>query len=641
MFLDGTGLETARAHPHRRRRRAVPPRAAQCLPAARLRRLSRGFPRGGGGRDARCGPALCRGGPADARRVRPGRGARSARAGATGAGGRAHRLRDDRDRGRGHPARRHQLSEQASRRGRDRGGAAREAAAADERRAIARPAGVGVPEPHPRRLQRQHLRGCAAFEDASAHAAAEAAEASAQGVESRRRLGGYALDCTRHERVWAGVVRKRGHASWQDPARRVIPRPLMIQVQDVTKAFAGKKLFESVSTTFPPGRRYGLTGPNGAGKSTFMQILAGGMGPGHGGVSRPQRLSLPRLMKEMAGGNKVRVLLAQALFGKPTALLLDEPTNSLDLDSIHWLEDFLLQYEGTLVVISHDRYFLNAICTHIADIDYETIITYGGNYDEMVRAKGQVRSRIEAENADKMKKRAQLQEFVARFSAGTRASQVQSRIKQLEKLSVTDLKKSNIARPFIKLEQKRPSGKQTLTIEGLTKGFDRPLFTDFSALITKGERVAVVGRNGVGKTTLLRSLIGELEPDAGKVTWGHEAQIGYMPQDVKPIIPVNTTCFDYLHDIDPSAGNEEIRGLLGRMLFRGDEGMKPTKALSGGEAVRLLFCKLMLGKPNVLVLDEPTNHLDLESISALGDGLSSYPGTVIFVAHDRDLIDTV
>src|SRR3989442_9708894 len=246
-----------------------------------------------------------------------------------------------------------------------------------------------------------------------------------------------------------------------------------------------------------------------------------------------------RLMREVTGGNKVRVLLAQALFGKPTPLLLDEPTNSLDLDSIHWLEDFLLQYEGTLVVISHDRHFLNAICTHIADIDYETIITYGGNYDEMVRAKGQVRSRIQAENADKMKKRAQLQEVVARLSARTRASQVQSRIKQLEKLSVTDLKRSNIARPFIKFEQKRPSGKQTLTIEGLTKGFvpGKPLFKNFSGLITKGEKVAVVGRNGVGKTTFVRTLIGELEPEAGKVTWGHEAQIRYMPQGVKPIIP--------------------------------------------------------------------------------------------------------
>src|SRR3954467_13620675 len=475
----------------------------------------------------------------------------------------------------------------------------------------------------------------------------------------------------------------------------------MIQVQEVTKAFAGKKLFESVSTTFPPGRRYGLTGPNGAGKTTFMKILAGDLDPDTGLVSRPKRFSVlkqdqygfedkkvldtvlmgnvalwaamqekerllaksdlsdedgarlgelegtiaeedgysaeaqaatlleglgvydddhHRLMKEITGGNKVRVLLAQALFGKPTALLLDEPTNSLDLDSIHWLEDFLLAFEGTLIVISHDRHFLNAISTHIADIDYETIITYVGAYDDMVRAKAQVRSRIESENADKMKKREQLQEFVARFSAGTRASQVQSRIKQLEKLSLSDVKKSNIARPFIKFEQKRPSGKQTLTIEGLTKGFEKgkPLFKDFSALVTKGEKVAIVGRNGVGKTTFLRTVLGELEPDKGKGIWGHEGEIGDMPQDGRPIIPTNTTCFDYRHDIDPSAGNEQIRGLLGRMLVRGDEGMKPTKALSGGEAVRLLFCKLMLVQPNVLVLDEPTSHLDLESISALG-----------------------
>ena len=496
---------------------------------------------------------------------------------------------------------------------------------------------------------------------------------------------------------------------------------MTIQVQNVTKAYAGKKLFEEVATAFPAGRRYGLTGPNGAGKTTFMRILSGEIEPDTGAISRPRRTSVlkqdqfayedkrvldvvlmgnqplweamqekekllgkadlsdaegarlgelegviaeedgysaeseaatllhglgifeedhARPMREMAGGDKVRVLLAQALFGRPQALLLDEPTNSLDIDSIHWLEEFLTRYEGVLIVISHDRHFLNSICTHIADIDYETIIGYVGNYDEMVRQKGQVRSRIESENADKMKKRAQLQEFVARFSAGTRASQVQSRIKQMDKLSLADVKKSNIARPFIKFEQKRPSGKQTLTIDGLSKRFDKPLFQGFSALVTKGEKVAIVGRNGVGKTTLLRTVLGELAPDSGKATWGHEAQIGYMPQDVRPLIPTNTTCFDWLHEIDPNAGNEEIRGLLGRMLFRGDEGMKPTKALSGGEAVRLLFCKLMLVKPNVLVLDEPTNHLDLESISALADGLQGYPGTVLFVAHDRDLIST-
>jgi len=497
----------------------------------------------------------------------------------------------------------------------------------------------------------------------------------------------------------------------------------MIQVTNVTKAYAGKKLFEEVNTSFTPGKRYGLSGPNGAGKSTFMKILSGDLEPDTGTVARPRKLSVlkqdqygfedkriidtvimgnhalwramqekdallaktdltdedgarlgelegviaeedgysaeseaatlldglgmlekdhDKLMKEVTGGDKVRALLAQALFGKPTALLLDEPTNSLDLDSIHWLEAFLEQYDGTLIVISHDRHFLNSICTHIADIDYETIFTYPGNYDDMVRQKASVRSRIEGENADKMKKREQLQDFIARFSAGTRASQVQSRKKQLEKLSLSDVKRSNIARPFIKFEQKRPSGKQTLSVEGLTKGFakGKTLFSDFRALITKGERVAIVGKNGVGKTTLVRTILGELQPDSGKAVWGHEAQIGYMPQDVKPTIPTDTTCFDYLHDIDPAAGNEELRGLLGRMLFKGDEGMKPTKALSGGEAVRLLFCKLMLTKPNILVLDEPTNHLDLEAISALGEGLATFPGTVLFVAHDRDLISS-
>src|SRR3989454_887822 len=412
----------------------------------------------------------------------------------------------------------------------------------------------------------------------------------------------------------------------------------MIQVQDVTKAFAGKKLFESVSTTFPPGRRYGLTGPNGAGKTTFMKILAGDLEPDAGVISRPKRFSV---LKQDQYAFEDRKVLDVVLMGNAALWEAMQEKERLLAKPDLTDEDGARLGELEGVIAEEDGYSAEAQAATLL----EGLGIYESDHPRLMKEmaggnKGQVRSRIEAENADKMKKRAQLQEFVARFSAGTRASQVQSRIKQLEKLSVTDLKKSNIARPFIKFEQKRPSGKQTLTIEGLTKGFDRALFEGFSALVTKGEKVAVVGRNGVGKTTLLRTLIGELEPDAGKITWGHEAQVGYMPQDVKPIIPTNTTCFDYLHDIDPSAGNEEIRGLLGRMLFRGDEGMKPTGALSGGEAVRLLFCKLMLTKPNVLVLDEPTNHLDLESISALGEGLANYPGTVIFVAHDRDLIDT-
>jgi ATPase subunit of ABC transporter with duplicated ATPase domains len=347
------------------------------------------------------------------------------------------------------------------------------------------------------------------------------------------------------------------------------------------------------------------------------------------------------LMRELPGGLKLRVLLAQALFGKPEVLLLDEPTNNLDLDSIRWLEGFLCDYQGVLVTISHDRHFLNAICTHIADIDYNTIITYTGSYDEMVMAKSQVRARVEAENADRGKKIEQLQDFVARFGAGTRASQVQSRKKQIEKLQVAELKKSNIERPFIHLQIKKPSGKQTLTVEGLSKRWPEGIEVarGFDALVTKGEKVAIIGKNGVGKTTLCRMLVGELAPDAGRVVWGHEVSVGYIAQDHGESIAKGTTVDRWLHSADETAYLQDIRGLLGKMLFKGDEGLKPTDALSGGEAVRLLFARLMLSKDNVLVLDEPTNHLDLESIVALGEALTRYEGTAFVATHDRDLID--
>ena len=357
-----------------------------------------------------------------------------------------------------------------------------------------------------------------------------------------------------------------------------------------------------------------------------------------GGLGIPAS-QFDRPMRELAGGLRLRVLLAQALFGRPEALLLDEPTNNLDLESIRWLEGFLCSYEGVLITISHDRHFLNAICTHVADIDYNTIITYTGGYDDMVEAKTQVRSRVEAENADRRGKIAQLQEFVARFHAGTRASQVQSRKKQIEKLAVADLKKSNIERPFIQLTVKKPSGKQTLTISDLDKRWPSIVVChQFNSLVTKGEKVAIIGKNGVGKTTLCKMLVGELQPDAGKIAWGHEVSVGYIAQDHAGSIPKDTTIDQYLHSFDPRAYLQDIRGLLGKMLFKGEEGTKPTAALSGGETVRLLFTKLMLIRDNVLVLDEPTNHLDLEAIVALGEGLSRFEGTAFVVTHDRDLI---
>jgi ATPase subunit of ABC transporter with duplicated ATPase domains len=346
-----------------------------------------------------------------------------------------------------------------------------------------------------------------------------------------------------------------------------------------------------------------------------------------------------KVMSELPGGLKLRVLLAQALFGNPDALLLDEPTNNLDIESIRWLERFLQSYRGVLIVISHDRRFLNRICTHIADIDYNTIIVYTGGYDDMVKAKGEVRGRIEQENSERQKKIEQLQDFVARFHAGTRASQVQSRKKQIDRLSLTDLKRSNIERPFIQFQVKKPSSKQTLTIDGLTKRWpDVTVCEGFRAVFTKGEKVAIIGRTGVGKTTLCKMLMDEVRPDAGKIEWGSQVSIGYLAQDHRSGIREGMAVSDWLHSFDPKASLQDIRGLLGRMLFKGEEGMKPTAALSGGEAVRLIFSKLMLTKDNVLVLDEPTNHLDLESIVALGDALVKYEGTAFVVTHDRDLV---
>jgi ATPase subunit of ABC transporter with duplicated ATPase domains len=357
-----------------------------------------------------------------------------------------------------------------------------------------------------------------------------------------------------------------------------------------------------------------------------------------------------RRMTELQGGQKMRVLLAQALFGHPEALLLDEPTNHLDLDSIHWLQDFLDRYDGTLIVISHDRHFLNRVCTHVADIDYQTIIQYTGGYDDMVMAKTQIRTKIEADNEQREKKIAQLNDFIARFGAGTRASQTTSRRKEVERLQTTELARSNIQRPYIKFTTKRPSGRVPLEFEGLSKAFGTlKVVPGFSAIVNRGEKIVLVGRNGAGKTTLLKALLADApdmpespaDRDGGKLRWGHEVAVGYFPQDHTGVIAKGMTAVDWLHQFDPDASREEIHGLLGQMLFSGEEGLKPTDALSGGETARLLFCRIMLQKPNVLVLDEPTNHLDLESINALNVALQKFEGTIFLVTHDQDLLEEV
>jgi ATPase subunit of ABC transporter with duplicated ATPase domains len=360
-----------------------------------------------------------------------------------------------------------------------------------------------------------------------------------------------------------------------------------------------------------------------------------------------------RLMGELQGGQKVRVLLAQALFGSPPALLLDEPTNHLDLESVRWLQDYLCDYEGVLIVISHDRHFLNSVCTHTADIDYETVITYTGGYDDMVLAKTQVRSTIEAGNAQREKKIAQLKEFISRFSAGTRSSQVMSRKKEVERLQTSELAKSNIQRPYIRFDIKHPSGRHPLEVKGLVKSYgELRVINGFTASVARGEKIALLGRNGAGKTTLLRSLVrsasGAIEDadrhfdvDTGIVAWGHEVTVGYFAQDHPDSIQSGTTAIEWLHNVDPQASQAELRGLLGQMLFSGEDALKPTSALSGGEAARLIFCRLMLQKPNLLVLDEPTNHLDLESINALNIALQKYAGTLVIVTHDHDLVEEV
>jgi ATPase subunit of ABC transporter with duplicated ATPase domains len=362
-----------------------------------------------------------------------------------------------------------------------------------------------------------------------------------------------------------------------------------------------------------------------------------------------------RKMGELQGGQKVRVLLAQALFGNPSALLLDEPTNNLDLDSVHWLKEYLTEYHGVLIVISHDRHFLNSVCTHTADIDYQTIIMYPGGYDDMVLAKTQIRQRMEADNAVREKKIAQLNEFIARFSAGTRSAQATSRKKEVERLQTSELARSNIQRPYIRFDTVRPSGRLPLEVKKLTKSYDGlKVIQHFSASITRGEKIALTGRNGAGKTTMLKSLIRnagefigpaerEFPIDSGHVVWGHEVTIGYFPQDFSYTIDKSKgmTAMQWLWQFNPQAPQEEIRAPLGQMLFSGEDALKPTSALSGGECARLIFCRLMIQKPNVMVLDEPTNNLDLESINALNIALQKYEGTLLLVTHDEDVLDEV
>jgi ATPase subunit of ABC transporter with duplicated ATPase domains len=527
----------------------------------------------------------------------------------------------------------------------------------------------------------------------------------------------------------------------------------VIVLDNVTKRFGPKILFENVSMQFDPGKRYGLAGANGAGKSTLVKILAGEEDTDQGSITIPRRFRLGCLrqnhfeyeneriidavlmghrvlwdamvekerllqgevtdevgirlgelegviseengyvaeseaasllaglgipeehhtdkMSSLAGGYKLRVLIAQVLFGRPDVLLLDEPTNHLDLDSIRWLEQFLIGYKGTLLVVSHDRHFLNAVATHIADVDYQTITVYTGNYGEFVEQKYENKQRENQQNASAKKKIEELRSFVQRFGAhASKSSQAQSRVKQIEKLKAEvgarGQKRSSLVRPFIRFELDKPSGRDVLRVENLSKAFATPgsrskkahkvVFAGASLHVNRGDRIAVTGPNGVGKTTLLKLMIGccpsadsatceeGYKPDKGTLCWGHDTNVGYFAQDTHEALGrtgAGMNAFEWLYQFDEEAEQETIRSALGRLLFQGEAALKPTEALSGGECARLLLAKLLVLRHNVLILDEPTNHMDIESIEGLLDGLKLFKGTIIFVSHDRHFVSSL
>ncbi len=349
-------------------------------------------------------------------------------------------------------------------------------------------------------------------------------------------------------------------------------------------------------------------------------------------------------MSEVAPGWKLRVLLAQALFADPDIMLLDEPTNNLDINTIRWLEDVLNARNCTMIIISHDRHFLNSVCTHMADLDYGELRIYPGNYDEYMLASTQARERQLSDNAKKKAQIAELQQFVARFSANaSKAKQATSRAKQIEKIELDEIKPSSRVNPFIRFEQEKKLHRLALEIENVSKGYDDgSLFSGLNLMLEVGERVAIIGPNGIGKSTMLKTLVGELTPDSGIVKWSENSNVGYFAQDHAADFAEDKTLYDWMDDCSSPEDDEQVvRGILGRLLFSRDEIGKSVKVISGGEQGRMLFGKLMLQKPNILVMDEPTNHLDMESIESLNMALEQYPGTLIFVSHDREFVSSL
>ena len=352
------------------------------------------------------------------------------------------------------------------------------------------------------------------------------------------------------------------------------------------------------------------------------------------------------LMSSVAPGWKLRVLLAQALFSNPDILLLDEPTNNLDINTIRWLEDVLNERDSTMIIISHDRHFLNQVCTHMADMDYGTLKVYPGNYDDYMLASSQARAQQMAANAKAKEKIAELQDFVRRFSANkSKARQATSRARQIDKIRVEDVKPSSRQNPFIRFEMSKKLHRLAVEAQGIAKAYDRNLFSGFNLSVEAGEKIAIIGENGAGKTTLLRCLGGELcglQPDAGIVKWAENADVGYMPQDPTEEFASDKNLTDWMTAWTREGDDDQaVRSILGRLLFSGDDVKKPVSVLSGGEKGRMIYGKLMLGRHNVMLMDEPTNHMDMESIESLNIALEKYEGTLIFVSHDREFVSSL
>lgn len=351
------------------------------------------------------------------------------------------------------------------------------------------------------------------------------------------------------------------------------------------------------------------------------------------------------LMSAVAPGWKLRVLLAQALFANPDILLLDEPTNNLDINTIRWLEDVLNNRNSTMIIISHDRHFLNQVCTHTCDMDYGKLTVYPGTYDDYMEAAQQARAQQAKDNARAKEKVAELQEFVRRFSANkSKAKQATSRLKMIDKIKIEEFKPSSRQYPFIRFEfdEKEKLHRQALEIEKLSHGFDKPLFNDFNLMVEAGEKVAIIGENGIGKTTLLRCIAGDLKPNHGTIKWAEKAKLGYFAQDHEYEFEQGQTLFDWMTQFTQAGDDDQsVRSMLGRLLFSGEDTKKSVKVLSGGEKGRMLYGKLMLARTNVLLMDEPTNHMDMESIEALNTALERYKGTLFFVSHDREFVSSL